>query len=100
MRFIRNWLLPILSAAVGALPGFMVIGLPGFNVIMTIHETPMPAGIPPEQISTILAQGKKIVSYIDFYGVHLPGEPFSWSIGVIAGMTFVGYGLEARVRGA
>ncbi len=35
---------------------------------------------------------------MDFYGVHLPGEPLYWTIGVILVMAFIGYRLGARLR--
>lgn len=98
MGFIRNWVIPILLTGIFALLGFMVIGLPGVNMVTTLDGTPMPDGIPPEQINTILAEGKRIGSYLDFYGVHLPGEPLYWTVGVIVVMAFVGYRLGSKFR--
>lgn len=74
MRFFWNWLLPPLFAGLGVLLGLIVIGLPGFNMVQTIDGSPVAGGyIPPEQVGTIVNQGKKIGSYVDFYGV-----PLSW----------------------
>jgi hypothetical protein len=98
MRFIRNWVVPVILSGFFALLGFMLIGLPGVNLVTTLDGQPMPDGIPPEQISTIIAEGKKIGSYMDFYGAHLPGEPLYWTIGVIVVMAFIGYRLGAKLR--
>lgn len=79
--------------------GLIVIGLPGFNMVQTIDGSPVVGGyIPPEQVSTIINQGKKIGSYLDFYGVPLPGEPFYWTIGVIAVLAYIGYRIGVRFR--
>lgn len=97
MRFFRNWLLPILLAGLGALLGIIVIGLPGFNMVQTIDGSPVVGGyIPPEQFSAIINQGKKIGSYIEFYGVALPGEPFYWTISIIVVLAFIGYRIGSR----
>lgn len=98
MRFFRNWVLPVLSSGLFALLGFMLIGLPGVNMVVTLDGNPMPDGIPPEQISTILAEGRKIGSYLDFYGVHLPGEPLYWTIGIVVLMAFIGYRLGSKLK--
>lgn len=99
MRFLRNWLLPFLFAGLGALLGIVVIGLPGFNMVQTLDGSPVVGGyIPPEQVSTIINQGKRIGSYIDFYGLVLPGEPFYWTIGIIAVLAFIGYRVGSRFR--
>lgn len=103
MRFFRNRLLPILFGGLGALLGIIVIGLPGFNMVQTIDGSPVVGGyIPPEQVGTIINQGKRIGSYIDFYGVALLGEPFYWVIGIIVVLTFIGYRIGAlfRIRSA
>lgn len=99
MRFLRNWLLPILFAGVGALLGFVVIGLPGFNMVQTIDGSPVVGGyIPSEQVGTIISQGRKIGSYVDFYGVALPGVPLYWTIGIIIVLAFLGYRIGSRFR--
>jgi hypothetical protein len=96
--FIRNWILPILSSGLFALLGFMLIGLPGVNMVVTLDGTPMADGIPPEQVSTIIAEGRRIDSYLDFYGIHLPGEPLYWSIGVVVLMALLGYRLGSKLK--
>jgi hypothetical protein len=92
LRFLRNWLLPILFCGIGALLGFLVLGLPGFNMVQTLDGSPVVGGvIPPEQVADIIAQGREIGSYIDFYGIALPGTPFFWMIGIIAAPALAGY---------
>lgn len=98
MRFIRNWVIPVFLSGIFALLGFIIIGLPGVNMVTTLDGQPMPDGIPPEQVSTIIAEGRRIGSYMDFYGVHLPGAPLYWTIGIIVVMTFVGYKLGSKFR--
>jgi hypothetical protein len=99
MHFFRNWLLPMLFAGLGALLGVLVVGLPGFNIVQTLDGAPVVGGyIPPEQISEIINQGKKIGSYIDFYGLVLPGEPFYWTIGIIAVLVFIGFRVGSRFK--
>jgi hypothetical protein len=99
VRFFRNWLLPFLFAGLGALLGLIVIGLAGFNMVQTIDGSPVVGGsIPSEQVGTIINQGKKIGSFIDFYGVALPGEPFYWTLGIIAVLAFIGYRIGSRFR--
>ena len=100
MVFVKNWVIPILSSGVFALLGFVLMGLPGVNMIVTLDGTPKPTGIPPEQVSTILAEGRKIGSYLDVYGVRLLGEPLYWVIGTVGVMAFIGYrlGSKSKVR--
>ncbi|MBZ7927075.1 hypothetical protein LAC81_34525 (plasmid) [Ensifer adhaerens] len=90
--FVRNWILPIAFAGIGALLGAIAFGLPGVNLVQTIDGSPVAGGvIPPEQVSVIIDQGKRTGSYLDFYGLHLPGQPWYWAIGIIGAMTFLGY---------
>lgn len=99
MRVVRNWVLPIVFTGIGALVGLIVIGLPGFEMVQTIDGSPVVGGfIPPEQVSTIIQQGKRIGSYIDFYGVALPGQPLYWTLGILAGMTLFGYWIGTRFK--
>lgn len=99
MRVFRNWILPIVFGAVGALAGLIVIGLPGFNMVQTIDGSPVVGGfIPPEQVTTIMEQGKRIGSYVDFYGVALPGQPLFWTVGIVAAMTLLGYWVGSRFK--
>ncbi|WP_029582496.1 hypothetical protein [Bradyrhizobium sp. URHD0069] len=98
MVFVRSWVLPILSSGVFALLGLVLMGLPGVNMIVTLDGTPMPGGIPPEQVSTILAEGRKIGSYLDVYGVRLLGEPFYWVLGTVGVMAFIGYRLGSKFK--
>ncbi|WP_157043218.1 hypothetical protein [Rhodopseudomonas palustris] len=63
--------------------GIFMVGPAGFSIVQTIDGSPVVGGfIPPEQVSTIINQGKKIGSYINCYGVALSGEPFHWIIGI------------------
>ncbi|MES5048604.1 hypothetical protein ABVB72_25445 [Rhizobium nepotum] len=99
MLFFRNWFLPTLLAGLGAGLGLIVIGLPGFNMVQTIDGSPVVGGyIPPEQVSTIINQGKNIGSYLDFYGMRVPGEPFYWVIGIIVALAYIGYRIGVRFR--
>lgn len=99
MRVVRNWILPLVFAGIGALAGLIVIGLPGFEMIQTIDGSPVVGGfISPEQVTTIMQQGKRIGSYIDFYGVALPGQPLYWTFGIVVAMTLVGYWIGSRFR--
>lgn len=103
MRFIRNWVLPVLFAGFGALLGFMLIGLPGLNIVPTLDGSPIVGGfLPPEQVPIVIREGKTIGSYVDFYGIALPGQPLYWAVGTIAVMAFIGYriGLLFKVRRA
>ena len=79
MNAIGIWFLRILFTMLGALAGLIVIGLPGFRTVRTIDGSPVVGGyIPPEQVSTIIREGKAIGSFLDFYGLALPGQPFYW----------------------
>ncbi|AYM66212.1 hypothetical protein G6L68_25330 [Agrobacterium fabrum] len=99
MRVVRNWVLPIIFTGIGALVGLIVIGLPGFEMVQTIDGSPVLGGfIPPEQVSTVIDQGKRIGSYIDFYGVALPGPPLYWTAWIVAAATLVGYWLGSRFK--
>lgn len=99
MRFVRNWLLPILFAGLGVLLALFVIGLPGFHMVQTIDGSPVVGGyIRPEDVSTIINQGNTIGSYIDFYGVPFHGQPFYWTTGFIALLAFIGYRIGSRFR--
>lgn len=98
MHFIRNILIPAVATAVGALVGLVIIGLPGVNMIQTLDGSPVPGGIPVEQVGAIIADGKRIGSYVDFYGVSLPGEPLYWAIGTMAVMAFAGYRIGALTK--
>jgi len=97
MRIIRNRLLPILSAGLGAFLGFMAIGLPGLNIVPTIDGSPVVGGfLPPEQVQMVIREGKVPGSYIDLYGIALPGQPLYWAVGTIALMALIGYRLGLR----
>lgn len=98
IHFIRNSLIPAVTTLAGAFAGFLVVGLPGIEMAQTLDGSPVPGGIPPEQVSTIIAEGRKIGSYIDFYGVSLPGEPLYRSVGVIAVLALVGYWIGAIAK--
>lgn len=99
MRIIRNWVLPALFAGLGGFLGFLLIGLPGLNIVQTIDGSPVVGGyIPPEQVSTVIREGKTVGSYIDFYGAALPGQPFYWAVGTIALLAFFGYRISRRFR--
>ena len=98
MAFIRNWVLPILSSSLFAFLGFMLIGLPGVNMIQTLDGIPVPDGISPEQFSTILAKGQRVGSYLDVYGVPLPGEPLYWTLAIVGLSAFVGYRLGVKFK--
>ncbi|WP_075657382.1 hypothetical protein [Pseudochrobactrum sp. B5] len=98
MRFIRNWIIPLTSTAFFAFLGFMLLGLPGVSIVQTLDGKPMPDGIPPEQITAIIKEGKRVGSYIDFYGFQLVGEPLYWTVGIIAVMAYIGYRLGAKAR--
>jgi len=92
MHIVRNWLLPVMLAGFGALLGFLVIGLPGMNIVQTIDGSPVVGGyLPPEQVPIVIREGKTLGSYIDFYGIALPGQPLYWAVGTIAVMALVGY---------
>jgi len=41
MRFIRNWVVPILRSAFFALIGLILLGLPGVNTIFTLDGEPL-----------------------------------------------------------
>lgn len=99
MRIIRNWLLPVILAGFGALLGFLVIGLPGMNIVQTIDGSPVVGGyLPPEQVPIVIREGKTLGSYIDFYGIGLPGQPLYWAVGTIALLAFLGYRISRRFR--
>lgn len=98
MSFVRNWLVPILLSCVFALLGFMVLGLPGVNMIQTLDGNPVPHGIAPDQVTGIITRGGKIGGYFDFYGIPLPGEPLYWAVGVPLVAAIIGYRLGARFR--
>lgn len=99
MNAIGRLALRILFAGLGALMGVILVGLPGFNIVQTIDGSPVVGGyIPPEQVSIIIREGKAIGSYIDFYGLHLPGQPFYWTIAIIAGLAFAGYRIGSLFR--
>lgn len=99
MSIIRNRVLPVLFAGSGGFLGFLVMGLPGLNIVQTIDGSPVVGGyIPPEQVPTVIREGKTLGSYIDFYGVALPGQPFYWTIGTIALMAFIGFRISLRFR--
>ena len=99
MRFIRNWVIPILCSAFFALIGLILLGLPGVNTIFTLDGEPLADGdFTPELTKSIIDGGKKFDSYLDVYGVQLPGEPLYWSIAVLALMAFVGYRLGAILK--
>lgn len=93
MRFIRNWVIPILCSAFFALIGLILLGLPGVNTIFTLD-----GDFTPELVKSIIDGGKKFDSYLDVYGVQLPGDPFYWSIAVLALMAFIGYRLGAMLK--
>jgi len=97
-RVIAEGVSSYLSSAAFALLGLMLIGLPGINIVATLDGTPMPSGIPPEQVSTIIAEGRKIGSYLDIYGVRLLGEPLYWILGTVGVMAFIGYRLGAKFK--
>ena len=98
MAFVRDWVLPTLSSGFFTLLGFMLMGLPGVNMIQTLDGIPVPDGISPEQVSAILAKGQRIGSYLDVYGVSLPGEPLYWTLGIVGLSAFVGYRLGAKFK--
>ena len=99
MNAIGSWFLRVLFTVLGALAGLIVIGLPGFRTVPTIDGSPVVGGyIPPEQVSTIIREGKAIGSYIDFYGLALPGQPLYWTIAIIAGLAFAGYRIGSLFR--
>ncbi len=68
-----------------------MLGLPGVAIVQTLDGNPVPGGIRPEQVKTIISEGRKLGSYLDFYGVRLPGQPLYWSIGFPLLMGFLGY---------
>ena len=99
MNAIGRLALRILFAGLGALMGVILAGLPGFNIVQTIDGSPVVGGyIPPEQVSIIIREGKAIGSYIDFYSLHLPGQPLYWTIAIIAGLAFAGYRIGSLFR--
>lgn len=99
MRTVGSWFLRILFAVLGALAGLIVIGLPGFSTVQTIDGSPVIGGyIPPEQVGKIISEGKRIGSYLDFYGLALPGQPFYWAIAIIGGLAFAGYRIGSLFR--
>lgn len=99
MNAIGRLALRILFAGLGALMGVILVGLPGFNIVQTIDGSPVVGGyIPPEQVSIIIREGKAIGSYIDFYSLHLPGQPLYWTIAIIAGLAFAGYRIGSLFR--
>lgn len=99
MRVFGSWLLRILCAGLGAVIGFILIGLPGVRIVQTIDGSPVVGGyIPPEQVSTIIREGKAIGSFLDFYGLQLPGQPLYWTIAAIGGLAFAGYRIGSLFR--
>ncbi len=77
----------------------MLIGLPGLNIVQTIDGSPIVSGfIPPEQVPAVIREGKALGSYIDFYGIALPGQPLYWAVGTIALLAFLGYRIGRRFR--
>jgi hypothetical protein len=99
MRFIRNWVIPIFCLLFFATVGVILTGLPGVNMIVTLDGEPVPGGfIPPEQVHSIIAEGKQVGSYLDVYGLHLPGAPLYWTIDFIALMAYIGYRLGAKLK--
>lgn len=67
--------------------------------MQTIDGSPVVGGyIPPEQVPAVIREGKTLGSYIDFYGIPLPGQPFYWAVGTIALLAFFGYRISRRFR--
>lgn len=98
MRFIRNWVVPFVSTSIFALLGLAVLGLPGVSLVRTIDGRDVSETIPAEEVSAILAEGKRMGSYLDFYGIGLPGQPLYWAVGVIGLMMWIGYRLGALAK--
>lgn len=99
MNAIGSWFLQVLFIVLGALGGLIVIELPGFRTVPTIDGAPVVGGyIPPEQVNTIIREGKAIGSFLDFYGLQLPGQPLYWTIAIIGGLAFAGYRLGSLFR--
>lgn len=99
MHAIGRWFLRLLFAGLGALIGFILVGLPGFRIVQTIDGSPVVGGyIPPEQVGAIIREGKAIGSFIDFYGLQLPGQPLYWTIAIIAGLAFAGFRIGSLFR--
>lgn len=99
MYFLRNWVLPMLLAVLGAVLGLMVTGLPGLNIVETVDGQPVPGGyIAEADLASLLAEGKKIGSHIDFYGVPLAGDPRYWMVGTVVLFALLGYLIGRRFR--
>lgn len=100
MRSVRNWALPVVVSGTFVLLGFLLIGLPGVETVTTFNGTPTPNGISPEQMNDALAGRGHIDSFLDVYGMHLPGEPLFWMIGMLALMAAFGFRLGTKLKAA
>lgn len=88
----------VFSASAKPRHGFVLMGLPGINMIVALDGTPVPGGLPPEQVSTILAEGRTIGSYLDVYGARLLGEPCYWALGTVGVTAFIGYRFGSKFK--
>lgn len=89
----------MLLAVLGAVLGLIVTGLPGLNIVQTVDGKPAPGGyIAEADLVNLLAEGKKVGSYIDFYGVQLAGDPRYWLVGTVVAFALAGYLIGRRFR--
>lgn len=98
MRFVRNWIIPLFSTFLFAFIGLLITGSPGYNIVLTFDGKPIDGGPTPEQVDAMIAEGKGLDSYVDFYGVALPGEPLFWMIGIVLVAAFIGYKLGSAFK--
>jgi hypothetical protein len=78
--------------------GLIVIGLPGFELVITFNGTPVDGGLSPEQIDSV-AEGNGVTdSYLSFYGIPLFGEPLYWDAAILIVFAAIGFKISRRFR--
>ena len=96
MTFIRNWILPLFVFFALALIGLILMTLPGVEMIQTLDGVSYSEGLSREQMEMAISGKARVGSYLDFYGVRLPGTPLYWTLGVPFVMGLVGYRLTYK----
>ncbi|WP_169546513.1 hypothetical protein [Sneathiella aquimaris] len=95
---LKNWVLPIVSILTFVILGVIVIGLPGFEMVVTLDGIPVQGELSAKQIDAVVDGENIISSHLNFYGVRLFGRPIYWHIGIICVCGIMGYKFASKFR--